>query len=680
MPNRISDSPAGRRVRVISARPARAEGSTPPTPRVSSGDAFDGAAGARPAPAVHPQPRPDDQLKLPRLSLLDTRRLGDARDELVDKRGYLRPQYRAVLPLLARLTPERLETAVISSLHAFEGDNAQHPIPRVLTEHEVRTLTRGVTQRGTALRMLLEDYYSGKKSYTSVVSEEVVHAIVRRSNEQWYEGAVDPKHIAFPYGPDIMRAPNGKFMVIEDNAGFIGGPGDLALARKLLFQLAPELESRLRPVDDPKAYYKALVEHARAHAVPAGGEVIMVTDPNSAADNEDKRVSELLSAEGVTVVSPRSHPRMVAGKDGVFLRGEHGQPPRQVGYVFVLGEHRWMDASHPTTRAALLVEEAAEALEDPEVKLEARERAALQARLDEVHAGSNDVSKLNQAMRSLDLVNRGMLRANSPAKGVMDAYYAGKVAMNYVPGVDFVGDKELKSYVDDLVRHYLKEEPLLPSIPVERFGVREVSGEVRLDEDLLHRVLDDGAHRDWVFKVVDGRGGKGVYIGPKMSEEDRQELLAQIRSDPSRWVVEPYTTPSTLSGHIVDLRMVSQVTPDGVIVSPTPWGRGVPIEGDGKVNLSQAGREFAVAVVPDPPVHVWVKGESGLKRLTLRRRPIDAAPSPPAVDQTMAPPPVDVRSSLASLTAEQRERLGPRSIGEWMSLAASLGAGRRQGE
>jgi hypothetical protein len=391
----------------------------------------------------------------------------------VDKRGYLRPQYRAVLPLLARLTPERLESAVNSSLQAFEGDNAQHPIPRVLTEHEVRTLTRGVTQRGTALRMLLEDYYSGNKSYTSVVSDDVVHAIVRRSNEQWYEGAVDPKHIAFPYGPDIMRAPNGKFMVIEDNAGFIGGPGDLALARKLLFQLAPELKSRLRPVDDPKAYYKALVEHARAHAVPAGGEVIMVTDPGSAADNEDKRVSELLSAEGVTVVSPRSHPRMVAGKDGVFLRGEHGQPPRQVGYVFVLGEHRWMDASHPTTRAALLVEEAAEALEDPDVKLKARERAALQASLDEVHAGSTDVSKLSQTMRSLDLVNRGMLRANSPAKGVMDAYYAGNVAMNYVPGVDFVGDKELKSYVDDLVRHYLKEEPLLPSIPVERFGVRD---------------------------------------------------------------------------------------------------------------------------------------------------------------------------------------------------------------
>jgi uncharacterized circularly permuted ATP-grasp superfamily protein len=249
-----------------------------------------------------------------------------------------------------------------------------------------------------------------------------------------------------------------------------------------------------------------------------------------------------------------------------------------------------------------------------------------------------------------------------------------------VPGVDFVGDKELKSYVDELVRHYLKEEPLLPSIPVERFGVREASGEVRLDEDLLHRVLDDGAHRDWVFKVVDGRGGKGVYIGPKMSEEDRQELLAHIKSDPSRWVVEPYTTPSTLNGHIVDLRMVSQVTPDGVIVSPTPWGRGVPIEGDGKVNLSQAGREFAVAVVPDPPLHVWVKGESGLKRLTLRRRPVDTAPPPEAPSSRPPAAAVGVPSLLTSLTPEQREGLGPRSISEWVSLAASLGAARRRGE
>ena len=56
------------------------------------------------------------------------------------------------------------------------------------------------------------------------------------------------------------------------------------------------------------------------------------------------------------------------------------------------------------------------------------------------------------------------------AQRIIDAINQGKVAMNYSPGVDFVGDKEFTMYVDDLVRHYLKVEPTVTSIATFEFA------------------------------------------------------------------------------------------------------------------------------------------------------------------------------------------------------------------
>ena len=56
-----------------------------------------------------------------------------------------------------------------------------------------------------------------------------------------------------------------------------------------------------------------------------------------------------------------------------------------------------------------------------------------------------------------------------------------------------------------------------------------------------------------------------------------------------------------MSGQLVDLRVLCGVTGggegDGVVVSGTFWGRGVPAEGsNGKVNISDRGFEFSIGV------------------------------------------------------------------------------------
>ncbi|MGK5089347.1 hypothetical protein WDW86_17485 [Bdellovibrionota bacterium FG-2] len=75
--------------------------------------------------------------------------------------------------------------------------------------------------------------------------------------------------------------------------------------------------------------------------------------------------------------------------------------------------------------------------------------------------------------------------------------------------------------------------------------------------------------------------------------------MERIKKDPASYIVQDYTPLSEVEDRIVDLRMISDVGPKDVFVSRTSWRRRLPKSGDGKVNLSQNGLEFAVIVV-DP--------------------------------------------------------------------------------
>ena len=84
-----------------------------------------------------------------------------------------------------------------------------------------------------------------------------------------------------------------------------------------------------------------------------------------------------------------------------------------------------------------------------------------------------------------------------------------------------------------------------------------------------------------------------MWVGPKLSAEERKQLLARLRSDTSReTIIQAYRHPSVLGNDIVDLRVLSQVGYGGkgnlpdVYVPNIGWSRAVEMAGDGKVNLS----------------------------------------------------------------------------------------------
>src|SRR6202020_2264031 len=87
--------------------------------------------------------------------------------------------------------------------------------------------------------------------------------------------------------------------------------------------------------------------------------------------------------------------------------------------------------------------------------------------------------------------------------GLMSAYQAGNVTLANAVGTGIADDKAVYSYMPEIIKFFLGEEPLLKNVPPWR--CREA--------DHLAYVLDN--IEELVVKEVHGSGGYGMLIGPK---------------------------------------------------------------------------------------------------------------------------------------------------------------------
>jgi uncharacterized circularly permuted ATP-grasp superfamily protein len=117
-------------------------------------------------------------------------------------------------------------------------------------------------------------------------------------------------------------------------------------------------------------------------------------------------------------------------------------------------------------------------------------------------------------------------------------------------GTGLADDKLAHAYVEEMIRFYLGEEPLLRSVPSYDLSDEAARAEVmgRLDE--------------LVIKPRDGFGGHGVTIMPRLTEGERRKTIGLVRRRPERFVAQemvPLSThPTVVGGGIaprhVDLR------------------------------------------------------------------------------------------------------------------------------
>lgn len=197
-----------------------------------------------------------------------------------------------------------------------------------------------------------------------------------------------------------------------------------------------------------------------------------------------------------------------------------------------------------------------------------------------------------------EFLDPAVFRADSllGCAGLLNAARAGNVTIANAVGNGVADDKLVYTYLPDLMRFYLGEEPILAQVDTWRLEEPEAREEVldRLDE--------------LVVKPVDGSGGKGIVIGPRATAEQLEKLRRQIIKDARGWIAQPVvqlsTVPTMIDGQLcprhVDLRpFIVNAGAEGIYVLPGGLTRVALPEGELIVNSSQGGGSKDTWVITD---------------------------------------------------------------------------------
>jgi uncharacterized circularly permuted ATP-grasp superfamily protein len=117
-------------------------------------------------------------------------------------------------------------------------------------------------------------------------------------------------------------------------------------------------------------------------------------------------------------------------------------------------------------------------------------------------------------------------------------------------GAGVADDKLAHAYVDDMIRYYVGEDPVLRSVPSY-----DLAQPAQLERAL--EVFDE-----LVIKPRDGHGGVGVLIAPHARREDVAATRAAVVAEPSAWIAQRLvmlsTHPTVADGRLaprhIDLR------------------------------------------------------------------------------------------------------------------------------
>ena len=124
--------------------------------------------------------------------------------------------------------------------------------------------------------------------------------------------------------------------------------------------------------------------------------------------------------------------------------------------------------------------------------------------------------------------------------GLMDVYRSGGVSICSAPGAGVADDKAVYTFVPEMIRFYLGEEPILKNVPTWQCG----------KDDECRYVLENLG--ELVVKEVHGSGGYGMLVGPKSTAEQIAAFGERIRADPSNYIAQPTLALSTVPTFVED--------------------------------------------------------------------------------------------------------------------------------
>jgi uncharacterized circularly permuted ATP-grasp superfamily protein len=169
--------------------------------------------------------------------------------------------------------------------------------------------------------------------------------------------------------------------------------------------------------------------------------------------------------------------------------------------------------------------------------------------------------------------------------GLMAAYQAGNVTLANAVGTGVADDKAVYSYMPDIVKFFLGEEPILKNVPTWRCR----------EEEHLSYVLDN--MEQLVVKEVHGSGGYGMLIGPTSDKATIAAFRSKVKAAPKNFIAQPTlalsTCPTCVDAGVaprhVDLRPFVLTGRDRIRIVPGGLTRVAMKAGSLVVNSSQGG-------------------------------------------------------------------------------------------
>ncbi len=468
---------------------------------------------------------------------------GDAFDEMVDGEGSVRPSYQAVYSALSRSTSDDLRTIAESLANnytqagvTFDVGGVERPFPLDLVPRVIASPEWEIIESGVAQRVrALEAFLSDIYSDARVISDGVIPSKLITSSTHFHRAV---------WG---IQPGNGVRIHV---AGV-----DL--------------------IRNPSGDVRVLEDNVR---VPSGVSYVMTNRnamitvmPEAFANQRIRPVASyptrLLTALRKAAPPGVDDPAVVVLTPGVFNSAyfEHTLLARTMGVELVEGRD----------------------LECRRGRVFMRTTAGLQ-RVDVIYRRVDD-----------DFLDPVHFRSDSMlgVPGLVNAVRTGGVTLANAIGNGVADDKLVYTYVPDLIKYYLREEPIIANVDTWRLE----------DDEAREEVLD--RLEDLVVKPVDGSGGKGIVIGPRATRSELDALRLQVSEDPRGWIAQPVVQLSTVPTLIedglqprhVDLRPFAVNNGEDIWVLPGGLTRVALPEGELVVNSSQGGGSKDTWVLSPPP-------------------------------------------------------------------------------
>ncbi|MBA1272701.1 circularly permuted type 2 ATP-grasp protein [Stutzerimonas azotifigens] len=117
--------------------------------------------------------------------------------------------------------------------------------------------------------------------------------------------------------------------------------------------------------------------------------------------------------------------------------------------------------------------------------------------------------------------------------GLLAAYRAGNLVLANAIGTGVADDKSIYPYVNDMIRFYLSEEPILNNVP---------TWQCHKPDELSHVLAN---LPELVVKETQGSGGYGMLVGPASTSAQIEAFRERLKANPAAYIAQPTLSLST---------------------------------------------------------------------------------------------------------------------------------------